>query len=135
MGQRHQAFLVARVIPYKADVARYRCIGALHHQWCYGTLPLRAIRRFLDLIKIPQNAEIISEELMYLNGKYGAKLAEEPRIPDVPCPYTYLLLSNAFSVEREDPEHFSISRIIELSADMGSFDGGKCSLSSNWSLV
>ncbi|KAI0767076.1 hypothetical protein C8Q74DRAFT_930194 [Fomes fomentarius] len=22
----------------------YRCVGAFHHQWCFGTLPLRAVR-------------------------------------------------------------------------------------------
>lgn len=35
MGQRHQAFIIARVVPHgNTDrKAYYRCLGAYHHQW------------------------------------------------------------------------------------------------------
>jgi hypothetical protein len=71
MGQRFQAFIIARVVPYGGKTARYRCVGAIHHQWCYGRLPLKALRRFLTSVKEPLNAQIIRHELEGLHGKYA----------------------------------------------------------------
>ncbi|TFK70017.1 hypothetical protein BDN72DRAFT_819442 [Pluteus cervinus] len=99
MGQRHQAYLIARVIPQGSNQPHYRCIGAIHHQWCYGSLPLRATCRFLDLIKQKEHGEIILEEIKALNGQYGSHLRKAPVIPSVPCPFTSFLFNTAWSVD------------------------------------
>ncbi|KIJ57363.1 hypothetical protein M422DRAFT_773947 [Sphaerobolus stellatus SS14] len=109
MGQRHQAFLIARVVPLDGDRAQYRCVAALHHQWCYGTLPLRATSRFFKLVKQPQNAFIVREEISALHGKY-AEYGDEATIPDVPAPYTMFLLESAFYLDLSDPKDFYSSQ-------------------------
>ena len=128
MGQRHQAFVIARVVAHGASKATYRCIAARHHQWCFGTLPLRATRRFLDLIKQENNARIIKKEIEALHGKYG-RFNREPALPDVPCPYIALLLAMAWNIDIESPDGpYSSGSTIEggiLPASMGSGDGGK----------
>ncbi|KAE9402177.1 hypothetical protein BT96DRAFT_918379 [Gymnopus androsaceus JB14] len=103
MGQRHQAFIVARVVPHGSTdgKAYYRCLGARHHQWCYGSLPLRAADRFLTLMKNPVNAAIIREEVKSVQGKYG-RHGEKPGIPKVPCPYSVFLLALAFNFDLEE---------------------------------
>ncbi|KAF9055231.1 hypothetical protein BDZ89DRAFT_1125005 [Hymenopellis radicata] len=71
MGQRHQAFAIAKVVAHGATQAKYRCIGAWHHQWCYGRLPLRATRRFLTLLKQKENAALVRYEVDSIHGKFG----------------------------------------------------------------
>jgi hypothetical protein len=103
MGQRHQAFVIARVIRHGETQRKYRCIAALHHQWCYGRLPLLATRRFLTLVKQKDNAEIIRSEIQSIDGKYGPG-SKQPKIPKVPCPYTTLLLATSWTTNLEDSE-------------------------------
>lgn len=128
MGQRHQAFVIARLLPKDGTKAYYRCIASVHHQWCYGSLPLRAARRFLTLVKQKVNAEIISDELRLLQGEYGRK-GEKPRMPDVPSIYISFLLASAWNIGLDNPlepyiSGVTINRTL-LSANMGSHDGGK----------
>ena len=123
MGQRHQVFLIARV-KSKAHgetlaETRYRCIAALHHQWCYGRLPLRAARRFLTLAKQVDNAQIIREELRNFDNATSSK---------IPCPYSLFLLASAWTVDLTPGEEYN-SRGHILSAEMGSSDGGSSFLS------
>ncbi|KAL1746544.1 hypothetical protein HDZ31DRAFT_62099 [Schizophyllum fasciatum] len=106
MGQRHQAWIIAKVVPHGGGRARYRCIGGLHHQWCYGTLPIKAVLRMATLLGQKSNAQIVKEELRSIEGKYGPYMAETPNIPDVPCPYTAFLLYLAFTVDM-DPASLS----------------------------
>ncbi|KAJ7667919.1 hypothetical protein DFH06DRAFT_1183916 [Mycena polygramma] len=124
MGQRHQVFVVARVAARGTSDPRYRCVGAYHHQWCYGRLPLKAARRFITLIKQKDNAELVREELRSIQGKYG--LGEtEPRMPSVPCPYTTFLLASAWCVDLEAPVYgsgVSFQNSV-LDAKMGSTEG------------
>ncbi|KAF8149500.1 hypothetical protein B0H34DRAFT_189400 [Crassisporium funariophilum] len=98
MGQRHQVYLIAKVVPHDKTPreARYRCIGALHHQECYGRLPLRATTRFMKLIKQKENAEIIREEINALHGLYGVFM-QKPDLPAIPCPFAHFLLSSSWS--------------------------------------
>lgn len=127
MGQRHQAFIIAKVKARGSTEAKYRCIAAYHHQWCYGTLPLRATRRLLTLVKQPENAEIIREELRSVDGKY-ARPGEDPAIPDAPCPFTALLLGNSWDIDLSEAYLSGVSLHNSLlSANMGSWDGRKCS--------
>ncbi|KAI0922107.1 hypothetical protein AcV5_000482 [Taiwanofungus camphoratus] len=101
MGQRHQAFVIARVRPHGPPNAapKYRCIAAFHHQWCYGSLPLNAARRFITLVKQPENAEIVGAELRSMSGKYGDHWeAKPPHMPGVPCKFISFLLGISFSV-------------------------------------
>jgi hypothetical protein len=98
MGQRHQAFIIARVVPHGGTKHQYRCIAAFHHQWCYGKLPLQATRRLLTLVKQKDNADIIRAEIRSINGKYGS-LGNKPDVPDVPCPYVALLLATCWSTD------------------------------------
>ncbi|TFK61422.1 hypothetical protein BDN72DRAFT_460751 [Pluteus cervinus] len=56
MGQQYQAYIIAKVTPYGSNKPNYRCIGALHHQWCYGDLALKAALRFMNLVRQKGNA-------------------------------------------------------------------------------
>ncbi|KAK7440623.1 hypothetical protein VKT23_016971 [Stygiomarasmius scandens] len=105
MGRRHQVFLIARLVPKGSETgqAYYRCIGARHHQWCWGILPQRALHRFITLIKNPNNAEIIRDEIRGMQGEYGRQGDKTP-VPLMPCPYTLLLLSMAWNMDFESPE-------------------------------
>ncbi|KAK7031147.1 hypothetical protein VNI00_013562 [Paramarasmius palmivorus] len=103
MGQRHQAFLITRLIPHGEQTkAYYRCIAAVHHQWCYGRLPLSATRRFLNLVKNPENATIVRDEIRRAQGKYGCQ-GEEPKIPDMAFPYTQFLFVQAWNMDIDSP--------------------------------
>ncbi|KAE9405044.1 hypothetical protein BT96DRAFT_753158, partial [Gymnopus androsaceus JB14] len=70
-GQRHQAFLIARIVPHGSTdgKAYYRCIGAYHHQWSVKNSEPVA-DRFLTLLKQPVNAAIVREEVKSDQGKY-----------------------------------------------------------------
>ncbi|KAJ7179891.1 hypothetical protein C8R43DRAFT_379092 [Mycena crocata] len=125
MGQRHQVFILARVLAHGEPVPRYRCIGALHHQWCYGRLPLKAAKRFTSLMKQKDNAEIIREELRLIQGKYGPA-ETEPLLPEVPCPYTAFLLASAWCVDLDPELHYASGGSFKnslLDAKMGSTHG------------
>ncbi|KAI0045830.1 hypothetical protein FA95DRAFT_1560805 [Auriscalpium vulgare] len=108
MGQRHQAFVIARVRPHgdASTPPKYRCIAAFHHQWCYGTLPLRATMRFITLLKQDDNAELVRAELATLHGKYG-RWGEEPRIPKVPADFVAFLLATSWSVALESEDGYA----------------------------
>ncbi|KAJ7597546.1 hypothetical protein C8J56DRAFT_920341 [Mycena floridula] len=111
MGQRHQAFVIARVVPHGEKKPAYRCIAA-------------ALDRFVKLVKQPNNTEIILEEIQLIQGKYG-RHQQTPEIVDVPCPFTSFLLSSAWAVDLEDPYYYSGVKYpgSVLPANMGSFDG------------
>ena len=123
MGQRHQVFLIARVVPHNATQAKHRCIAALHHQWCYGDLPLLATRRLLTLIKQKDNAEIIRAEIQNINGKYGGS-KEEPKIPPIPCSCTALLLATSWAIDLDQVDVYATDGSF-VSADVGSGDVGE----------
>jgi hypothetical protein len=132
MGQRHQAFVIARVRPHSGDSStppKYRCIAAFHHQWCYGRLPLHATHRFITQVKQKDNAEIIRSEIAAIQGKFG-RWGEEPALPRFPCPFTAFLLATNWSVDLEDIDFPYASGISftngALDADMGSREGGEC---------
>ena len=126
MGQRHQAFIIALVRTAQGK-KHYRCVGAFHHQWCYGNLPLLAAYRFLTLIKQKDNAQIIREDLRLIEGKYG-RWKQVPKTPAVPLPYTTFLLGSSWTTDFEntlEPYASGISlRNSVLHADMGSTGGG-----------
>ena len=131
MGQRHQVFLIARVRPHGSPPdhpGRRRCIAACHHQWCYASLPLAATRRLVTLLKNPENALIIREELRAIDGKYGAYGAAPPNIPDIPCPFVASILCCAWTtdLDRGDDLYTSGTILTQdiLSAGMGCWDGG-----------
>ncbi|KAH8833098.1 hypothetical protein DL96DRAFT_706645 [Flagelloscypha sp. PMI_526] len=104
MGQRHQAYLIARVVAHGATNATYRCVAAWHHQWCYGRLLPRGVRRFINLASNKDNAEIIIEELKNIDGKYGANGPLQPRIPKIPLPFSTFLLGCTFNVDLDAPD-------------------------------
>ncbi|KIM36365.1 hypothetical protein M413DRAFT_292228 [Hebeloma cylindrosporum] len=123
MGARHQAFLIARIVPHgspKTDF-KYRCIGALHHQSCHDHLPVKAAARFVTLIKQEDNAAIITEELKAINGLYG-RFMEDPKIPDIPCPFTHFLFMSAWSAELSDGKRAYLATASSLEASMGTID-------------
>ncbi|EIW56023.1 uncharacterized protein TRAVEDRAFT_98499, partial [Trametes versicolor FP-101664 SS1] len=74
IGSPHQAFLLARVRPHGTpprSPGRYRCIGALHiHSDCTDVVPLRAVRRFINLISQKGNASVVRSELRAIDGQY-----------------------------------------------------------------
>lgn len=121
MGQRHQVFLIARVRPKHGDPA-YRCIAAFHHQWCYGSLPLRAMNRFLQLVTQPENAAILSAELREMDGKYGRTPEDGSPMPAVPCPYGVSLLATAWTTDLPDTTSMANS-VTTLPPGSSRFDG------------
>ena len=127
MGQRHQIYVIARVRRKNETTGHRRCVAAYHHQWCYGTLPPLAINRFLKLVRVHNNAEIVREELRAIDGKYSTN-GEEPRIPDTPCPFTSTLLGLSFCVdlETQGPRYVSGMTLQQalLPASMDSWGGG-----------
>ena len=110
MGQRHQAFLIARVHASRIDPTqlKYRCVAAIHHQWCYAKLPLRAAHLFERLANQKDNAALLLDDLK----QYAERNDSNPAHP---CPYAEWLLFNAFS---------SRSSAVLLEANMGSLAGG-----------
>ncbi|KAI5889170.1 uncharacterized protein SCHCODRAFT_02585197 [Schizophyllum commune H4-8] len=128
MGQRHQAWIIAQVKPHGGGKPRYRCIGGLHHQWCYGSLPLKGLIRIATLLKQKPNAEIVQEELRSIEGKYGSHLDEAPKIPNCPCRYTTFLLNLAFNADLDSDsvsgQYFSNGSLGNvLPASWGCWDG------------
>jgi hypothetical protein len=122
MGQRHQAFVIARIRPHGSTAAKYRCIAAIHHQWCYGRLPLLATHRFLKLVRQPRNAEIVQYEIDAIHGQYG-RFKKKPAMPKVPCPFVSILLQQAFSVELSDENSYKSMVHVEP-AGMHMWGGG-----------
>ncbi|KAI5889050.1 uncharacterized protein SCHCODRAFT_02670092 [Schizophyllum commune H4-8] len=100
--QQHQAFLIAEVKPNGDGPARYRCLGAYKHAWCYSSAPVKAAHRFITLLKQQPNAQIVREELRSVEGKYGAFGEEEPKVPRLPCSYAMFLLHMAFNVDYDE---------------------------------
>ena len=98
MGQRHQVFLIAQVVPHGSTERKYRCIAAYHHQWCYGSRPLRAARRCITAIQQKDNARIIQEELRAMDGKYGVFWGA-PELPAIPCPFASYLLCVSWDID------------------------------------
>ncbi|KAL0579174.1 hypothetical protein V5O48_002855 [Marasmius crinis-equi] len=111
MGQRHQAYVIARIRAHNSTKPTYRCIAAWHHQWCYGILPVLAARRFIELAKVKENAEVIREELRAIEGRFGAHTIEQPTIGEYPCPFSTFLLGMAFNVDVQDDVYASNSGI------------------------
>ncbi|EMD41065.1 hypothetical protein CERSUDRAFT_91822 [Gelatoporia subvermispora B] len=121
MGQRHQAFIIARVRsrPRKGaqtSAPKYRCIAALHHQWCYHTGLLRATRRLLDLVRQKENADIIRMEIRSIEHRNRVTWGDDCWTP---CPFTAALL--AFAWNDDDGAGWPDTL---LTADMGSWYGG-----------
>lgn len=130
MGQPHQVFLIARILPHGAPPnapPRHRCIGAYNHRWCYGRLPLRAVRRFLTLVRNEENAAVIRAELRAIDGKYGV-FGSGPDVPYIPCPYAVSLLGAALNTDLDgdgDGRYVSGITFEEglYPASMGCWDG------------
>ncbi|KAF9266833.1 hypothetical protein L218DRAFT_985409 [Marasmius fiardii PR-910] len=57
MGFRHQAYVIARI------GSTYRWIGGWYSYECYGAVLVQGGRRFIDLVKVKSNVDIIREEL------------------------------------------------------------------------
>ncbi|KAI0741109.1 hypothetical protein C8Q76DRAFT_607790 [Earliella scabrosa] len=120
MGQRHQAFLIARVRPIQGPPS-YRCVGAFHHQWCQDKAPLRATRRFIRLLQRSENAAVVRGELRALDGKYEARPG---RLPSVPCPFTLSLLGMAWTTCMDERYYSGVTfKQSILDANMGCWDG------------
>ncbi|KAE9405047.1 hypothetical protein BT96DRAFT_749889, partial [Gymnopus androsaceus JB14] len=107
MGCRHQAFLIARIVPHGSTdgKAYYRCIGAYHHHWCSQTQPHSVLNNFLTLLKQPVNAAIVREEVKSVQGKYGRYGSQEPIIPNAPCPYSLFLLGTEYCIDFEEQRY------------------------------
>ncbi|KAI0327956.1 hypothetical protein GY45DRAFT_1282825, partial [Cubamyces sp. BRFM 1775] len=98
MGERFQVFLIARR-PVPGNRWGYRCIAALHHQWCYGTMPLQALHRFFNLLRQEENKAIVRDELRHIRKC----LADRHAIINLamPCPYISSLLAISWTTDLE----------------------------------
>lgn len=129
MGMRHQVFLIARLRSSDGTSA-YRCVAAYHHQWCYAELAPLHMSRFLDLLSVEENAAVVREELLAMDGKYGHP-STDPTFPSCPCPYSLFLLGTAWRIGREADGELSFNQDSPLEsgfldARMGCWDGGLC---------
>ena len=106
MGSQHEFYLIAKIKPHGGGKATYRCIGALCAQWYHGSMPVSAARRAIQLFRVPDNAQIVQEELRAIDGKYGAHSSEEPVIPARPCPYSLFLLNLAVHSSFQPGDYF-----------------------------
>ncbi|KAI3616401.1 hypothetical protein WG66_012583 [Moniliophthora roreri] len=130
MGQRHQVFLIARLIPHSDSKSSdgnksqpfYRCITAHHNQWCYGRLPLSGSRRFLNLLKIPDNIEILRDELRRAQGKYGRQ-GKAPHVHALGFPYAHYLLAQAWDTDLDNPDSAYASGVGLENAVVGPNEG------------
>ncbi|TFK23426.1 hypothetical protein FA15DRAFT_620886 [Coprinopsis marcescibilis] len=94
MGERHQVLLIGRV--RRPDgTTRYRCVAAIHDQWCYGVTPLRKAYRFSLLAQQPDNASLIHEELQ----NYQENVE---KLPLFPCVYISSLLEMVWAENTRD---------------------------------
>ncbi|KAF2867505.1 hypothetical protein BDV95DRAFT_598161 [Massariosphaeria phaeospora] len=57
MGQRHQAFVIAKIN------GRYRSLAAVHNQWYYGLTAVKGCRRILTVLEDPTNRHLLELEL------------------------------------------------------------------------
>lgn len=122
MGQRHQAYMVARVVPHGGQEARYQGIGVLHDQFCSEKHALRAVQRLATLMKQPANSKIIREELRALDGKECHKDWERRNIP---CPFTQFLFLSGWGTDLQDPLKPMIGEIF-LEEWMNPISTGTC---------
>ncbi|KAH9889353.1 hypothetical protein C8Q73DRAFT_707260 [Cubamyces lactineus] len=106
MGERLQVFLIARG-PTQGRRWGYQCVAALHHQWCFGTMPLQALHRFFNLLRQAENKAIVRDELRHCLQC----LSNTDSIfnPAVPCPYTSSLLSISWTTDLELQTYLSSS--------------------------
>ncbi|KAH6903230.1 hypothetical protein BKA70DRAFT_1060261, partial [Coprinopsis sp. MPI-PUGE-AT-0042] len=88
---RHQAYLIARVTLNQGEMkTAYRCVAAVHHQWCRREIALLAIRRLERLLNQAEIALLVREDLR----TYSQRNKVDPAHP---CPYAEWILQNAFS--------------------------------------
>ena len=73
--------LLLVLLPMGNRLARADIAAALHHQWCYGHLPLRAATR---------------EEINSLHGLYGT-FRMPSKLSQVPCLFTRFLMHSAWT--------------------------------------
>ena len=124
MRLRQQAFLIARLPGRGSGEPRYRCIAAFHQQWTHDGLALQATKRFLTLIRQKDYAEIVREELLGIDGKYGAGGAK-PGTSVAPCPFALALLAMSWDTDLTEKDvlvqgvSFDFSM---LSAEIGCWD-------------
>jgi hypothetical protein len=125
----HQAFVIVRY-----GRGNYRCVAAYDHPCCRGPVqPLRAVRRMLDLVRQPDNAQIVRYELKSAHEQLNL-FSRAAEIPDDPCPYIRMLLSQAFSAELAsgNEAYWHMSHGDELGASISAFDAGECDSQSHF---
>lgn len=137
MGKlRHQAFLIARIVPDGGSRPQWRCVGGFQHKWGHqwgpAVAPLLAVHRFIALIKQKENAEIIREELRAIDSSRSGSFRnfEAPlSTQDVPCPFSVSLLGISWTVDLMPGAMYLDGRAVEqalLPAYVGSWQGGTC---------
>lgn len=112
MGQRHQLFIIARIL------GRYRGLAALHHQWSYGSGAVARCSRLLEVFQAPENRIPIQQELLgarsrdeaFWNQKFDyAQDDYARRVAPFPFISTALILGGSF-----DPDKGKHSRVHPL---------------------
>ena len=118
MGHRHMAFVIARVRPYSVSERAYRCVAAFYHQWCFGTGPLRAVRRFVSMVKQKETGDVVRAELRAIDGLYGPQ-GMEPMCPQRPCPFILTLLCQAYVSSPDEPGDIGVDIQHLYNSDVG----------------
>ncbi|KAF2001563.1 hypothetical protein P154DRAFT_619238 [Amniculicola lignicola CBS 123094] len=115
MGQRHQLFVIAKVLD------RYRSLAAVHHQWLYGFTALRTCRRLAQIFQAPENRHLLKLELARaaaLDEKVWAAPVDWNSYPEFPFITTALMLGTALDLDNEQ-----VSSVLAEPWNMP-FDGG-----------
>lgn len=65
MGQRHQFWVISKIN------GRYRVLAAVHHQWAYGSNPIKAYWRLIKMMEDPENKRLARHEITAAAGHGG----------------------------------------------------------------
>lgn len=118
----HQVFIIARVKAHGASQATYRCVAGYRHHYCEGDDSLTATLRFLHVLKQPDNADVVREEIRSLDGKYGVP-GKDPQWPDMPCGFLSSVVAASWDVIRDGDRlivdgTWFLDKVVSVTADV-----------------
>ncbi|KAL8887017.1 MAG: hypothetical protein Q9215_005353 [Flavoplaca cf. flavocitrina] len=122
MGQRHQLFVIARII------GRYRQLAAIHHQWLYGHTALRRCRDILNIFGNKTNRIPLPQELIAASQKdddfWLAAHDDRHKNEHVPFPFIMTCLVTGASFNLDGYYHNVLVEPFYMAYDEGDNNNG-----------
>ncbi|KAL9628407.1 MAG: hypothetical protein Q9204_005905, partial [Flavoplaca sp. TL-2023a] len=122
MGQRHQLFVIARII------GRYRQLAAIHHQWLYGHTALRRCRDTLNIFGNKTNRIPLQQELIAASQKHDdfwlAAHDDRDKNEHVPFPFIMTCLVTGASFNLDGYYHKVLVEPFHMAYDEGDNNNG-----------